>query len=136
MGLVFVLIAYAAVGLLEALLVRLVSKRVKGPIVPWRTAVYWSFVVVLVSSVVSSISHNPRLSEVGSWLVSIAGWVALHVGIGGLFLTDQVRGGDGDRQPWRWGAKVTAIAGGALAGGTTITVFVAALVAGSISSAP
>jgi hypothetical protein len=136
MGLVFVLIAYAAVGLFQALLVRLVSKRVKGPTVPWRTAVYWSCVVVLVSSVVSSISHNPRLSDFGSWLFSIAGWVALHVGLGGLFLTDQVRGGDGERQPWRWGAKVTAIAGGALAAGTTITVFVAALVAGGTSSAP
>jgi hypothetical protein len=136
MGLVFVLIAYAAVGLFEALLVRLVSKRVKGPAVPWRTAVYWSCVVVLVSSFVSSISHHPRLSDVGSWLVSIAGWVALHVCLGGLFLTDQVRGGDGERQQWRWGAKVTAIAGGALATGTTIIVFVAALVTGETSSAP
>jgi hypothetical protein len=136
MGLVFVLIAYAAVGLFEALLVMLVSKRVKGPKVPWRTAVYWSCVVVLVSSFVSSISHSPRLSDVGSWLASIAGWVALHVFLGGFFLTDQVRRGDGERQPWRWGAKVTAIAGGALAVGVSITVFVVALVTGATSSAP
>lgn len=90
---------------------------------------------MFVSSFVSSISHNPRLSDVGSWLVSIAGWVALDVGLGGLFLTNQVRGGDGQRQPWRWGAKVTAIAGAALAAGTTITVSVATLVAGATSSA-
>jgi len=135
MGLVFVLIAYAAVGLLEALLVRLVSKRVKGPTVPWRTAVYWSCVVVLGSSFVSSVSHHPRLSDAGSWLVSIAGWLAVHVCLGGLFLTDQVRGDDGERQQWRWGAKVTAIAG-ALATGTTISIFVAALVTGATFSIP
>jgi hypothetical protein len=135
-GLVFVLMAYAAVGLLEALLVRLVSKRVKGPTVPWRTAAYWSCVVILVSGFVTSISHNPRLSDVGSWLVSIAGWAAVHVCLGGFFLTDQVRGANGERESWLWGAKVTAIAGGALTGGTTITVFVAAFVEGATSSVP
>jgi hypothetical protein len=111
MFLLVLFIALTVVGLFEALLLRLVSKRVTGPPVPWRTAVYWGSVVVLVSVFLSWISRHPALSDIGALSISVVGWSGLHVGLGGLFLTDQVRGPDGARYPWRWGAKVTGIAG-------------------------
>jgi hypothetical protein len=133
MFLLFVLVICAAVSLLETVLVRLVSKRVKGPTVPWRTAVYWSGVVVLVSGFVSSISRSPNISDIGALLISIVGWASLHVGLGGFFLADQVRGPDLTRQPWRWGAKVTGIAGALLVVGIIVFASIFWIAQGAIS---
>jgi hypothetical protein len=133
MFLLVVLTIWAVLGLFEAMLVRLVSKRVKGPIVPWRTAFYWSGVVVLVSGFLSTISRNPKLSDSGSLLISIVGWACLHVGLGGFFLTDQVRGPDRTRHPWRWGAKVTGIAGALLVLGVIICACIFWFVEGASS---
>jgi hypothetical protein len=88
---------------------------------------------VLVSGFLSTISRNPKLSESGSLLISIVGWACLHVGLGGLFLTDQVRGHDHTRRPWRWGARVTGIAGALLAVGGIVIACVFWFVEGAIS---
>jgi hypothetical protein len=124
MVILFILVICAAVALVEALLIMLVSKRIKGPTIRWRTAIYWGCVVVLVSGFLSSLTRSPRLSESVSLLLSLAGWAALHVGLGGLFLTGEVRASDGARQPWGWGAKITGAAGALL----TIGAFAVACV--------
>lgn len=135
MVIVFLLVICAAIALLEALLVRLVSRLVKGPAVPWRTAVYWGGVVVIVTGFFSGFSR--RLPDAAALLSSIVGWGGLHVGLGGLFMTTEVRGTDGLRQPWRWGAKVTGIAGALLVIGAAVIAcvvwFVEGLVEGAIS---
>jgi hypothetical protein len=133
MFLLVVLMISAVLGLFEAVLVRLVSKRVKGPVVPWGTAFFWGGVVVLVSGFLSTISRNPRLSEGGALLISIVGWIGLHVGLGGFFLTDQVRGPERTRHPWRWGAKVTGFAGALLVVGLIGCACIFWFVEGAIS---
>jgi hypothetical protein len=128
MFLLFLISVSAAIGLFEAVLIRFISRRVKGPVVPWRTSLYWSCVVVLGSGFLSSMSRNPHLPDSLALVIVIAGWVGLHVGLGGVFLTTQVRTTDSKPYPWRWGAKVTGIAGAlltvALMGATCVIWFV------------
>jgi hypothetical protein len=122
MVILFLLGVCVAVALLEALLVTRVSKRVEGRAVPWKTALQWGAVVVLVGGFLSGISR--RLPEAAGLLFLVVAWAGLHVGLGGLFMTTEVRGSDGTRLLWRWGAKITAIAGALL---TVIVLAVAAV---------
>jgi hypothetical protein len=97
-----------------AMIVRVASKFVAGPLVPWRTGIYWGVALFVVGGGGGALLNRLHLPH-STWLaVSSLGIVCLHVGLGGLFMVNQVRAADGSRLPWAWGAKITGLAGLAL----------------------
>jgi len=95
-------------------IVRVTSKLVAGPPVPWSTGCYWGATLFVLGGGGGALLNRLQLPQ-WLWLaVSSLGIVALHVGLGGLFMINRVRAADGGRLPWAWGAKVAGFTGLAL----------------------
>jgi len=110
---IFALSFIVAVAVVAAI-VRGVSKLVAGPPVPWVTGSYWGAALFVLGGGGGALLNRLHLAH-WLWLaVSSLAIIALHVGLGGLFMINRVRAADGGRLPWVWGAKVAGLTGLAL----------------------
>jgi hypothetical protein len=104
-------LSFAVAVAVVAGIVRLASKVVAGPSVPWSTGSYWGAALFILGGGGGALLNRLHLPD-WLWLtVSALAIVGLHVGLGGLFMANLVRAADGARMPWAWGAKVAGLTG-------------------------